>query len=79
MRHRRNPVYGRRAGRLGQEAGEATMVRRTSTVRRRGLTAYNLVELLTGEIMYRSGITTAMATGSETKAATTSRRTTSPM
>jgi hypothetical protein len=55
------------------------MVRRTSTVRRRGLTAYNLVELLTGEIMYRSGITTAMATGSETKAATTSRRTTSPM
>jgi hypothetical protein len=28
------------------------MVRRTSTVRRRGLTAYKLVELLTGEIMY---------------------------
>ena len=28
------------------------MVRRTSTVRRRGLTAYKLVELLAGEIMY---------------------------
>ena len=28
------------------------MVRRTSTVRRRGLTAYKLVELLTGEIVY---------------------------
>ena len=28
------------------------MVRRTSAVRRRGLTAYKLVELLTGEIMY---------------------------
>ena len=28
------------------------MVRRASTVRRRGLTAYKLVELLTGEIMY---------------------------
>ena len=28
------------------------MVRRTSTVRRRGLTAYKVVELLTGEIMY---------------------------
>ena len=28
------------------------MVRRTSTVRRRGLTAYKLFELLTGEIRY---------------------------
>ena len=28
------------------------MVRRTSAVRRRGLTAYKLVELLTGEIRY---------------------------
>jgi hypothetical protein len=28
------------------------MVRRTSTVRRRGLTAYKLVELLTGKIRY---------------------------
>jgi hypothetical protein len=28
------------------------MVRRTSTVRRRGLTAYKVVELLTGEIRY---------------------------
>ena len=28
------------------------MVRRTSTVRRRGLTAYKVVELLTGEIPY---------------------------
>jgi hypothetical protein len=27
------------------------MVRRTSTVRRRGLTAYKLFELLTGKIM----------------------------
>ena len=35
----------------GREGGEV-MVRRTSTVRRRGLTAYKLVELLTGEIMY---------------------------
>ena len=30
------------------------MVRRTSTVRRRGLTAYKVAELLTGKIMYRA-------------------------
>ena len=41
------------------------MVRRTSTVRRRGLTAYKLVELLAGEIMYPLRGYDGYGTGSE--------------
>jgi hypothetical protein len=41
------------------------MVRRISTVRRRGLTAYKLVELLTGKIRYPMSGYDGYGTGSE--------------
>jgi|RhiMethySRZTD1v2_1073278.scaffolds.fasta_scaffold1779207_1 hypothetical protein len=55
------------------------MVRRTSTVRRRGLTAYKLVELLTGEIMYPVRYYDGYGDRLKAPAAPTSQRTISPM